>query len=350
MSASLSEAQPRHPSRQGCVVTQVALAGFEGDAVDPVIAPRLVFAGDAAVLAWRERSGALRARAFDAQWRPVGPARELARPAGAFTMVATPTGVAIAYVERGHDVVLARLNGRAEAQNVPRRVAREDAPLDSVALAVTDAGLVVAWSADEGRTLRASVLDPRGVAHEGAVELGAGRAPRLAWLASMGALALTVSALSPSEDATLLGLSTTLQVNTRLRWPASMLGPLELDGALHGVQVHGSGAPVLVRVPPGGAPVGLAGEGPSRARYALVDAAHDGASALVLISDAPSGRLLVARASPDGSLAPPALVRQGAPTPATIAVRGDGVAFVARREVAAHTLSRVAVAQARCER
>ncbi|MFO0644766.1 MAG: hypothetical protein U0326_00860 [Polyangiales bacterium] len=348
VTAFTAQAQPRRAQRPGCALASNTLALAEGDAVDPSTAPWVVFTAGGAVVAWRERSGSLRVRAFDAQWRPLGAAREVGRPSSAFAVTATPTGAAIAYVEDGHDVMLARVNGRAEAQNVPRRVAREDAVVESLALASTESGFAVVWSAAAGRTLRGAALDLRGVSHAPATDLGEGRAPRLAWLPSLAALALTVEGVEADSDASLLGLSPTLQVNSRLRWPVATLGPIDLEGALHGVQIHGTGTPVLVRVPPGGAALGAASDATARGRYGLLDAAVDGVSAFVLIDDLANGRLIVARTSPDGSLAAPTAVRTGSPVPARLSTRAEGAVVVVRREPAAHGASRVVVTQVTC--
>ncbi len=348
VSASAVEAQPRRAQRPGCTLASATLSLAEGDALDPSTAPSVVFTAGGAVVAWRERSGSLRVRGFDAQWRPLSAAREVGRPSTAFAMTATPTGAAIAYVEDGHDVMLARINGRAEAQNVPRRVAREDAAVESLAITSTESGFAVVWSAAGGRTLRGAALDLRGVSHDPAADLGEGRSPRLAWLPSLGAIALTIEGAAPDSDPSLVGLSPMLQVNSRLRWPAATLGPIDLAGALHGVQLHSAGTPVLVRLPPGGAALGAASDATARGRYGLLDAAVDGASAFVLIDDFTNGRLIVARASPDGLLAAPTSVRTGAPVPARLSVRAEGVAVVIRREPAAHGASRVVATQVTC--
>lgn len=348
MAFATASAQPRRAPRPGCALTHTTLSLTEGDALDPAVAPSVVFTAGGAVVTWRERSGSLRVRGFDAQWRPLAAAREVARPAGAFAVTATSTGAAIAYIESAHDVMLARVNGRAEAQNVPRRAAHEDASTGSLAIARTEAGFAVVWSTAEGRTLRGATLDHRGVARERSVDLGEGRAPRLAWMPSIGALALTVEGLSAESDATLVGLSPSLQVNSRLRWPAATLGPVDLGGALHGVQVHGAGTPVLVRVPPSGASLGAPSDAVVRERVNLVDAAVDGQSAFVLLDDVANGRLVVARTSPDGSLATPTTVRSGPSVPARLAVRDEGVVVVVRREPGAHGASRVVVTQVSC--
>lgn len=349
MAPRASWAQPHRAQRQGCTLTHTTLSLTEGDAVDPAVAPTVVFTAGGAVVVWRDRAGSLRVEGFDAAWRPLGAAREVSRPVRAFAVTATPTGAAIAYVEREHDVLLARINARAEAQNVPRRIAHEDATIDALTLARTDAGFTAVWSADGGRTLRGAALDHRGVARDRPSDLGEGRSPRLAWLPSAEAFALTVEGIAPESDSSLVGLSPSLQVNTRLRWPAATLGPIEIGGALHGVQLHGGAAtPSLVRVPPTGAALGAASDGPARGRFTLLDLAVDGTSAFVLFDDLANGRLVLARTSPDGPVVTPATVRTGASVPARIAVRHEGVAVVIRREPGAHGAARVVVTQATC--
>ena len=345
----VSWSQPHRTQRQGCALTHTTLPLAEGDAVDSLTAPTVVFTASGAVVVWRDRAGSLRVEGFDAAWRPLGAAREMARPAGAFAVAPTPTGAVIAYVEHDHDVLLARVNAHAEAQNVPRRVAHEDAAIEALSIVRTDAGFTVVWSADNGRMLRGAALDHRGVAHDRPSDLGEGRSPRLAWLPSMGTLALTVEGITPESDASLIGLSPALQVNTRLRWPAATLGPVELVGALHGVQLHGGAAtPSLVRVPPSGAALGAASDGPARGRFTLLDLAVDGPSAFVLFDDVANARLVLARTSPDGPIVTPATVRTGAPVPARLAVRDEGVAVVIRREPGAHGAARVVITQATC--
>ncbi len=342
-------AQPRRPARPACALTTVTLSGFVGDALDPSTAPAVVPVRDGALSVWRDRAGALWVRAWDAQWRPVLGAREVARPAGAFAVVPTATGAAVVYVEGGHDVLVARVGARGEAQNVPRRVMRETETVDDVALARVESGLAVLWSAARGRVMRGIILDDRAVPRAPAVELGPGRAPRLAWSPSTASLTVTALGAQPTEEPTLMGLSPTMQVNSRLRWPASTLGPFDLGGALYGVQVHGTGTPVLARVPPGGATMGSPGEPAARARVTVLDAVIEGASALVALYEEAASRTTLARLTPEGAQTPTVL-REGPAVPLSLAVRGDGTLLVARREPVAHNGSRLVVTVAACER
>ncbi|MDB4928713.1 MAG: hypothetical protein JWM10_1197, partial [Myxococcaceae bacterium] len=150
-----------HPSAHPrCVVTaHVAVAA--DDALDPRAPPALLALDDVLVVAWRDRDGALRAQRFAHDLRALDEPRELARPVGVFALARTPTGLALAYVERNHDLVVARRSPTLEAQNVPRVVESLGTPVAAVALAATADGALLAWATPSD--VRLTALDPRGV-------------------------------------------------------------------------------------------------------------------------------------------------------------------------------------------
>jgi hypothetical protein len=104
----------------------------------------------------------------------------------------------------------------------------------------------------------------------------------------------------------------------------------------------------MVRVSPGAA-LGAA-DPAARARYTLLATAVDGAAAVALMYDASDARLIAARVGEDPAASATAVVRAGASVPSTLALRGDGVAFVTRREPAAHGGARIVVSQVTCAR
>lgn len=346
--AESASAQPRRAPSAGCTAAHHTLAVADAEGVDATAAPALAFVGDGAVAVWRARSGALRLAAFDAAWRPLGGPRELCREAGAFAVVGGPSSAAVAYVERGRELTLARVNARGEAQNVPRLLVRAEGALREVALTRTDAGSLVVWRDDLGQAHALAVNDraaPRGAV----VAVGAARSLHLTWLPQQGVAALVHEGQSPGDEPTLVSLSGSGEVIARLRWAAVTAGPFELPAGLSAAQVTLGGLPTLLRVPPGGATL-AAPEAGVRERFTLVAAAPDGAGAAVVFHDATTGRTLAGRAPESGVAAAPALVRTGPLVPASVALQSDGAAVVTHRESGAHGGARVVATRVTCRR
>jgi hypothetical protein len=346
--AESASAQPRRASALGCSVAHHTLVVADADGIDATAAPALVFVGEGAVAVWRARSGALRLAAFDAAWRPLGATRELCREGGAFALVGGPTGAAVAYVERGRELTLARVNARGEAQNVPRLVVRGDGALREVALTRTDAGSLVVWRDDLGLT-RALALDVRAVPRGAISTVGGARSLHLGWLPTQGVAALVHDPALPSDEPALVSLSASGEVMARLRWPVATAGPFELPAGLSAAQITLGGLPTLLRVPPGGSAL-AAPEAGVRERFTIVAAASDGAGAAVVYHDATTGRMLAARVAESGVAASPAVVRTGPLVPASVTVRGDGDAVVTHRESGAHGGARVVATRVTCRR
>lgn len=342
--AATASAQPRRAAQPSCAVTHHTLASLDGDAVDATQAPLAAFANGGALVAWRTRAGALRLAAFDASWRPLGPARELSTEAGAFALAEGPAGAAVLYVERVREVVLARVNARGEAQNVPRLLHRAEGPLREVALTRTDAGWLALWR-DDLRQATALPLEPRGVPRGAGVALGVGRHLRARWLPAQGVVALVQDGVYGDEPG-LVSVTNAGEAAARLRWPAATAGPFELPDGLSAAQVTAAGIPVLVRVPPGGATL-AAPDGAVRTRFSLAAAAPDGAGVTVVYHDADAGRTLAARA---GDPSPPAVVRVGAAVPVGVAAAPDGAVVVTHREAAAHGGARIVATRVVCRR
>jgi hypothetical protein len=346
--AENASAQPRRAPAAGCTAAHHTLAVADAEGIDATEAPALAFVGEGAVVVWRARAGALRLAAFDAAWRPLGAPRELSREAGAFAVAGGPSSASVAYVERGRELTLARVNARGEAQNVPRLLFRAEGPLREVALTRTDVGSLVVWRDDLGQA-SALAVDVRAAPRGAVVAVGNARSLRLAWLPSLGVAALVHEGQSSGDDPSLVNLSASGEVIARLRWPAATAGPFELPAGLSAAQVTLGGLPTLLRVPPGGATL-AAPESGVRERFTIVAAAPDGAGAAVVFHDASTGRMLAARAPESGVTAAPAVVRTGPLVPASVAAQGDGAAVVTHRESGAHGGARVVATRVTCRR
>jgi hypothetical protein len=338
-------AQLRPAAHPRCVVTaHVAVAA--DDALDPRAPPALVALDDVLVVVWRDRAGALHGQRFAPDLRALDEPRELARPVGAFALARTPTGLALAYVERDRDLVVTRRAPTLEAQNVPRVVESLGTPVAAVALAATAGGALLAWSTSS--EVRVTALDPRGVPRAPstvALEQTGARALRLD---AADPITLRVDALDPAVEPTVLMLSADGTVTTRARWPAGALGPLHLGGAALTAQINPLGSPMLLRGGALGAPAALADPAVApRAR--LDDLAVDRDLVVALVSEPGGGRQSLVRLLPDGSASWLAGVRGVIAGPSTLAVRAPAAVLLLVRDTA-HSPPRTVLQRYACAR
>jgi hypothetical protein len=343
--ASAAGAQPRRVAPDGCAATHHTLLTLDGDALDPARAPVIAATGEGILVAWRSRSGALRLAPFDGSGRPLRPSRELTAEAGDFALASGGGGAAVLYVERGRELIAARVNARAEAQNVPRVLRREVTSLREVALARSDTGWLALWR-DDLQQVGALALDARAVPSADAVALGRGHHLRLRWLPAQGLVALVQDGAN-GDDPSLVSLDGRAEVTARLRWPAFTLGPFELPDGISAVQMTAAGLPALVRVPPAGASF-ASSDLAVRARFRLLAAVPEGATAMVVFHDLDAGRTLATRIAVDGA-STPAVVRAGPEVPVGVACE-RGALVVVHRESAPHGGVRIVATRVTCGR
>ena len=323
-----ARAQLRPAAHPRCAVTAHAAVAPD-DALDPRSPPALLALDGVIAVAWRDRGGALRLQRFAADLRALDQPVVVAQPVRAFALARTPTGLALAYVERDHDLVIARRSASFEAQNVPRVVATVAASVTSLALASVAGGALVAWATPA--EVRVLPLDARGVPRGEslvALEQVGARALRLE---AADPITLRVEAAEAAAEAWVLALLPDGMVVSRARWPAGALGPVRLGGAALTAQINPLGSPMLLRSSPLAAPAALADPAVApRAR--LESLAVDLDLALALVSDAAGGRLSLARLLPDGSASWLASVRGFVPGPATFAALAPSAALLLTRD------------------
>lgn len=322
-------AQLRPASHVRCAVTAHAALTSDDD-VDPRAPPALVAIGDVTVVAWRDRDGTLRAQRFAPDLRFLESPRVLGESVGAFALARTPTGVALAYVERGHDLVVARLSSAFAAQNVPRVVERLVAPVSALAVAsVSPTGALLAWSYPT--EVRVMALDARSVPRGASSVALAQPAVRAVRLDVAGAATLRVDPADPAVDPWVLTLRADGSEIARARWPIGALGPVRLGGAALAAQINPLGSPMLLRSPGAAAPAAIAD--PAVAPRARLDAlAVDVDLAVALVSDAAAGRQALVRLLPDGSASWLAAVRGYVPGPSTLVVQSPSTVLLLTRD------------------
>lgn len=328
-------AQLRPAPHPRCAVTAHAPVSASDD-LDPAVPPALLLVGDVTVVAWRDRAGALRVQRFAPDLRFLEAPRVVGEPVEAFALARTPTGPALAYVERRrdpahperapeHDLVIARLSASLEAQNVPRVVEHLTSPATALTLSASERGFTLAWSSPA--EVRALSLDPRGVP----------RAPSVAVLDQPDVRALRVDSAGtlrvdpadPAVDPWVVTLRAPGVEPSRARWPIGALGPVRLGGAVYTAQINPQGNPMLLR----SAPVPTAIADPAVAPRARLDAlAVDQDVALALVGDPTPGRQILARLMPDGSASSLASVRGHLPGPATFAVQAPATVVLLTRD------------------
>jgi hypothetical protein len=339
-----ANAQPR--SREVCTTTHTTLAQYVADETETAV-PRMVAIENGAVVAWRERGGSLRLAAFDTGWRVAGENREIARDVSTFSMTATSNGVAVAYVTHNQDMFLARVNGRGEAQNVPRRIAHEEGGVRDVVLTQTDTGLFVVWTPPRTNMLHGMVLDARGVPHGHALEFGTGVATVLQWIPTFSTVSLLMSGTTATDEPTLLFLTPAGEVISRTRWPVGVRGPFDLSGDLYALQTKANGDFELQRVAPNGS---LSNVTETTVRYVFVDTVATTDGVLVLFRDGQTQRLITTRVTPEGRTVFTTLLRLGTTQPASLAVRENGTSLMIHREPGTHNSARLVVSQLVCPR
>ncbi len=356
-------AQPRDGARRApaepvslaaTVVRHLVVApGDPVDALDPAVAPVMVFTADGALLVTRDRAGGLSMAHLDAALHRADAPRTLCAPAEAYAMVHSPPGhdgAAVLYVERDREVVLATVDPAGAARNVPRMLLRADEPVTAVALCPTDGGWATAWTTATGAAW-VTWVDLLGVPRVAPRRVADGASPRLTWLPASQSTALVLAPGGASTEALAVLFGTDGTVVSRTRWPAGALGPVEIAAAMSTVQLAASGAPSLVRVGSAG-PLALEPGAPPREGMSLAAVADAGGVVAVLLTDLRGQRQAVACITPDApaGAAVAVTVRAGATTPGSLAVRGDGAVFALARETGAHGAQRLGAAQVTCRR
>lgn len=299
-----------------------------------------------AFLAWRDTEpGTLRLRRLNDEALPVGETRVLGRAVSRFVMSPTPSGVAVAAVERGREVLVSRVSVANEGQNVPRVVATVPEGVASLSMVPGSTGLSLVWSALDTRAMTGLGLDSRGVPRGPGVPLGSGDAVRLVRLATADATLLFYNE-SPTQTM-VATLGSGLALTSHVRWPLGAAGPVEMGGAVYSVQPLLNGHLVLYRMLPGAVvpvtmpdislavgmrPVRAVGAGP----VVLAEAREGNNSAVLvrLFSDGSSSTLGSVRPWPLGQ-------------PLSIEARGSG--WMVTREVGARGSLRLGVLRVRCE-
>ena len=246
--AAVATAQPAPRTvraRETCATTVHPLPTPLADRLDATSPVSLALLADGAFVAFRDREGQLRLARADDALEPRGDVRVLAAGASAFSMTATRAGVALAWVEPGNSLVLARVDAENELENVPRLLTATRVPIDRVAVTVAGEDLAAAWSAPRGAGAFALRADARAVPRGGAQGMGDGALLGLSWLSDVGALALTVS--TPAGEGAWVSLDDRGREISRVRWPVGARGPVTVDGASWAVLLSATGAPVLAR-------------------------------------------------------------------------------------------------------
>lgn len=321
-----AQAQPVETARRRCTSAHQPLLPGDIDGVDPSAAPVMVPLPDGAVVAWRTAALALRVARVDLQSRRVGALRELTAAAGSFALARTRDGVAVVYVEREREVVLARLSLAMESQNVPRLLHRAAGAVGDVSVAALRDGVLAAWEEPADHAVQLCATDPRGVPRGPVSRAGDGSRPRW-WIAPDGA-ALRVEPGGATAEPAVWSVSHEGAVTSRSRWPSGASGPVALGDAMYSVQSPTTGDPMLLRVP-------VAGPGalidPAQSPAHRIDAlAADGAQLAMLATDARTQRQTVWRLLTDGSASALGTVRGWYAGPQSVAVRGDAVDVITR--------------------
>jgi hypothetical protein len=336
-------AQLRPAPHARCVVTAHAAVALD-DALDPLAPPALLPLDGVTVLAWRDRAGALRVQRFAPDLRSLEEPRVLAEPVSVFTMARTPTGFALAYVERGQDLVVARRSASMEAQNVPRVVEALTAPVTSLALAPVEEGLLLAWATPSA--VRVMPLDARAVPRSPSSVASDQPGARSVRLDAAEPTTLRVDASDPAVEPWVLTLLPDGSVASRARWPIGALGPVRLGGASLTAQINPAGSPMLLRSNAIVAPAALAD--PAVEPRARLDAlALDRDLVVAMVSDAAAGRQSLARLLPDGSASWLTGVRGVVPGPATLAVQSPAAVLLLTRD-ASHSPARTTLQRYAC--
>lgn len=334
-------AQLRPAAHPRCTVTAHAPLSADDD-LDPSTPPALLLLGDLTFVAWRDRSGGLRLQRFAPDLRYLETPRVLADRVGAFALARTATGLAVAYVERERDLVLARLTPALAAQNVPRVVDHPSAVVSALALA--PGGSLLAWA--EPTEVRVIPLATSGVPRGPSASRLDQPAVRALQLDATGTL--RVDPTDPAVDPWVLTLRPAdASVVTRVRWPLGAWGPVRLGDAVLAAQINPQGMPMLLRSAPVVPPSALAD--PAVAPRARLDAlAVDQYLALALVGDPSNGRQALVRLLPDGSASWLAAVRGYVAGPATFAAQAPGTVVLVARD-ASHGAGRLLLQRYACQ-
>ncbi len=338
-----ARAQLRPAARPRCVVTAHAAVALD-DALDPRTPPAVLLLDTVTVLAWRDRADALRVQRFAPDLRALEDPRIIAQPVHIFTMARTPTGFALAYVERDHDLVVARRAESLEAQNVPRVIESLTAPTAALAFAAFAGGSLVAWATPTD--VRVMSLDARGVPQGAASVVLEQPRSRALSLDPGDPITLRVDVSDPAVEPWVFTLQPDGAVASRSRWPLGALGPVRLGDSALTAQINPLGSPMLLRGNAVVAPAAIAD--PAVTPRAQLDAlAVDRDLAIALVSDSSVGRQSLTRLMPDGSASWLAGVRGVIQGPATFAVQAPGVVALLTRD-GAHSPSRTVLQRYAC--
>lgn len=339
-------AQPRAPRRSPalCVAGHHAITAQDPDvasvlgSIDAGAPMRMVLTDVGALVFLRTREGALTVVRLDPTLRSAVSQRVLSLPAGLFEVAYAPSGVGVAYVERGNEILFARLAPDGTARNVPRRLTTAAGAVGALALSRNQAGFALAWTTPESRGVSALVTDRLGVPSGGVRALGEGEHPSLAWLHEAASPVLLTHPSEGDGVATLLGPDGAS--GSSYRWPATVIGPVEFGGALYTLQ---PGA-VMQRIP---APGPQVAEGVDRANLPVPVGFSVGSSHVAaLLREARGDRLWVTLVTPDAPTPVPVAVR--GVLSSTLSVRDDGAAVMLAREPGPHGASRLSLVSVTC--
>lgn len=338
--AGLAAAQPLpHASRvePPCAVAHTPLPQALAALVAPTSPVSLAMTEEGAFLAFVDRVGGLRLARTDDALEPRGEIRELATNGSAFSMVATGSGVAVAWVENRRALRLGLVDAANELQNVPRLLSATRASVERVRVAQAGSDLAVAWSTAQGAGAYAIRTDARAVPRSGAQGMGEGALFDLAWLTDTERLALNIGA-GPSRW--VVSLDERGREASRAAWPASARGPVTVDGVSYMAQLSGRGVPLLSRVT---SSVALLEAPPAGLSLGAIERRDE--RVVAVIQDARGDRASLTRLDLQGAGVPPVPLRAPLAGPEAMSIRATGEVVAVLREG-----RRMFVARARCSR
>lgn len=333
-------AQPLpHASRvePPCAVVHTPLTPSLVALIAPASPVSLAMTEEGAFLAFVDRVGGLRLARTNDALEPRGELRELATNGSAFSMVATGSGVAVAWVENRRALRLGLVDAANELRNVPRLLSATLASVERVRVERTGSDLAVAWSMAQGAGAYAIRTDAQAIPRSGAQGMGEGALFDLAWLTDTGRLALNIGA-GPSRW--VVSLDERGREVSRAPWPASARGPVTVDGTSYMAQLSGRGVPLLSRLTSSATPVEAPPAGLSLGALERRDE-----RVVAVIQDARGDRASLTRLDLQGAGVPPVLLRAPLAGPEAISIRATGEVVAVLREG-----RRMFVARARCSR
>lgn len=333
-------AQPiSHTSSVGppCAVSHATLSPALSDLIAPRSPVSLAATAGGAFVAFVDRLGGLRLARTNEALEPVGEIRELATTGSAFSMVAMGEGVAVAWVEDEHSLLLGLIDGENELRNVPRLLSATRASVERVLVARAGEDLAAAWSTASGAGVYAIRTDSRAVPRGGAQGMGEAALFDLAWLTDSDRLALNVGA---GSSRWVISLDERGREVTRAPWPATARGPVTVDGVSYMAQLSPRGAPILSRLAQSTVVTEPGAHGLSLGAIERRDA-----RVVLVINDARGDRATLTRLDLQGAGLPPVTLRAPLAGSEALAIRDAGEVVAVLREG-----RRMLVARARCSR